>query len=98
MGRHHADTETIRSGHLYQLVSYLQNLSARDGRDVEGLLLYPQVDREWLLDYQLMGRKVRVATVDLNAKDSEQIGAALVRLTSTEIRPASDQTMEAHPY
>ena len=60
------------------------------------LLLYPRVDRDLLLDYQIMGRKVRIATVDLNAKDAGQIGTALLQLTSSVIRPATMEALEAH--
>jgi len=59
---------SLRSGHLYQLFAYLQNLSARDGLKSpwEGILLYPTVSEVQDLRYDMHGHKVRICTLDLN--------------------------------
>jgi 5-methylcytosine-specific restriction enzyme subunit McrC len=64
----HYDRETVRSLHLYQLFAYLKNLEARGGIDAqaEGILLYPVVDRNVRLSYQMPGHMLRVRTVDLS--------------------------------
>jgi 5-methylcytosine-specific restriction enzyme subunit McrC len=58
---------TIRSGHLYQLFSYLANLAKRSpaGQHVEGLLLYPRASTGPDLLCKIHGHSVRVATVNL---------------------------------
>jgi 5-methylcytosine-specific restriction enzyme subunit McrC len=67
--RHHRseDGRSIISAHLYQLFAYLQNLSARDERPIDGLLLYAQADAELFLNLKMFDHDVRVATVDLSA-------------------------------
>ena len=64
----HRGKEKIRSGHLYQLHAYLTNLEQETPQDwvVEGILLYPVVDRNLDLHYRIHGHSVRVATLDLN--------------------------------
>jgi 5-methylcytosine-specific restriction enzyme subunit McrC len=60
----------IRSGHLYQILAYLQNMERHGGVDAEaeGVLLYPLVAGEDLsLEYTMLKHKVRVWTVDLTA-------------------------------
>jgi 5-methylcytosine-specific restriction enzyme subunit McrC len=67
--RHHRSEQraTVNSSHLYQLFAYLQNLAIKDNRTVDGLLLYAQAERELLLDLNMFGHDVRVATVNLAA-------------------------------
>jgi 5-methylcytosine-specific restriction enzyme subunit McrC len=64
----HYDKETVRSLHLYQLFAYLKNLEPRGGVDAqaEGILLYPVVDQNISLNYQMPGHMVRIRTVDLS--------------------------------
>ena len=53
--------------HLYQLNAYLQNKSRHAGWEaVDGILLYPAVDDECDLRFQLLGNGVRVCSVDLD--------------------------------
>src|ERR1700761_6701311 len=62
-------TPKVRSTHLYQLLSYLTNLSASTTTDVphpEGMLLYPAVREEFHKPYTLLGHRVVVQSVDLN--------------------------------
>lgn len=63
-------SQTIHSGNLYQLFAYLKNLTIMqaNGREVEGVLLYPTVSKSLDLEYRVQGHRVRVATLDLNTE------------------------------
>jgi 5-methylcytosine-specific restriction enzyme subunit McrC len=84
--RHHLseDKDTINSSHLYQLFAYLQNLSTRDHRTVDGLLLYAQAEEDLCLDLKMFGHEVRVATIDLSSSP-EEIGARLFQCAKVEL-------------
>jgi len=59
--------ETVKSGHLYQLFSYLQNVQDDNlGRPCDGMLLYPKVEKDYDFRYHIHGHKVSVRTIDLN--------------------------------
>jgi len=62
-------SESVHSANLYQLYSYLRNLEPRGGADamVEGVLLYPVVDRALRLRYVIGGHALTVQTVNLAA-------------------------------
>lgn len=60
------DTPSVHAANLYQLLAYLGNVPAAPGQELDGMLLYPTVDRDLDLRYVLQGRRVRVATVNLN--------------------------------
>ena len=64
----HYERETVHSPHLYQLFAYLKNLEPQGGADAqaEGILLYPVVDRNVRLSYQMPGHMLRVRTVNLS--------------------------------
>lgn len=55
----------VRSTHLYQLVSYIQNMSAASQSNIEGILLYPSVDENFEMSYELLGHQVKVKSLDL---------------------------------
>jgi 5-methylcytosine-specific restriction enzyme subunit McrC len=58
--------ERVRSQHLYQLVTYLQNERLRQpDRALSGMLIYPEVGRSLRLRYWLLGIPVVIATIDL---------------------------------
>lgn len=60
-------TPKLRTGHLFQIVSYLKNQAIVPGwEQVEGLLIYPVVDIQFDLRYRLLGHSVRAASLDLN--------------------------------
>jgi 5-methylcytosine-specific restriction enzyme subunit McrC len=65
--RHHGQ-EKIRSAHLYQLFSYLENFRNRSvGASVaEGILLYPTTSRSLDLTYTIRGHVVGIKTIQLN--------------------------------
>jgi 5-methylcytosine-specific restriction enzyme subunit McrC len=61
------ETLRLHSSHLYQLLAYLKNQAVHPGWEtVEGLLIYPAVQRHFDLSYTLLGHKVRAATLDLS--------------------------------
>lgn len=57
----------LRSGHLYQLLTYMHRTRAKAGADVavDGLLCYAQVGETLDLHYELEGFPLRVLSVDL---------------------------------
>jgi 5-methylcytosine-specific restriction enzyme subunit McrC len=61
-----AEKETVRSGHLYQLASYLENLRRQRSGKVQGLLLYPAVNNDIRLSYEIWGIPVSVRSLNLN--------------------------------
>lgn len=59
----------IRSGHLYQIQSYLTNMERSGGHDAlaEGVLLYPSPTGEELrIELQLARHRVRVWSIDMS--------------------------------
>lgn len=63
--RHHHGDFKLRSGHLYQLFSYLRNLPTPANTTLGGMLIYPLADHRLDLTYTLHGHDVRIYTVDL---------------------------------
>ncbi len=61
--------QKYRSGHMYQLYSYLQNTQRKQGWDasksLSGILLYPSVQKSIDEQYSFGGIGFRVATIDL---------------------------------
>jgi 5-methylcytosine-specific restriction enzyme subunit McrC len=72
---------TVRSGHLYQLFTYLRNLAVQGqpSSEVEGMLLYPQANRVLDLAFEIHGHRVRVCTINLK-EPWPQIHNALLAL------------------
>jgi 5-methylcytosine-specific restriction enzyme subunit McrC len=63
----HYNKQKLISGHLYQLFAYLKNQPAQQQvSPVEGILLYPVVQQELDLVYQLHGNRVSIKTINLN--------------------------------
>ena len=58
-------SQKIHSEDLYQLLSYLLNVR-QGGEKVEGILLYPTVDKPLRVNYSILGIPVRVQTLDLS--------------------------------
>jgi 5-methylcytosine-specific restriction enzyme subunit McrC len=56
----------VIANHLYQVFAYVQNRDAEvPGVPHEGMLLYPVVEDSFLLDYELMGRRFTIHSLDL---------------------------------
>lgn len=68
------DKSTLRSHHLYQLMTYMQNLrrNSCDDCQLEGIIIYPAVNALLCEDLVLAGNQIRVCTVDLD-KDWKQV-------------------------
>lgn len=62
------DKQTIQSGNLYQLFSYLLNQRGPDPRSqkTKGILLYPTTNQELNLHYLYQGHPIEIKTVNLN--------------------------------
>jgi len=57
----------LRSGHLYQLYTYLAHAQLRyPGRQVDGALIYPSTGPKLRADYTIAGHRVRVRAVRLD--------------------------------
>jgi 5-methylcytosine-specific restriction enzyme subunit McrC len=77
------DVEKVHSNNMYQLFAYLQNLSSSDSqRESEGILVYPQIDKELSLEFKLHGKRIRICTVNLNSTPNE-ITSRLLNLIET---------------
>lgn len=78
------DTHSIRSGHLYQIFTYVKNKEvelANKPHVVSGLLLYAKTDEALFPDhtYKMSGNTISVKTLDLSG-DFEQIKEQLDRI------------------
>lgn len=75
------DSQTIHSGNLYQIFTYVKNKEAEladEPHVVSGMLLYAQTDEKLLPNhtYQMSGNKISVKTLDLSrdfGKIAEQL-------------------------
>jgi 5-methylcytosine-specific restriction enzyme subunit McrC len=57
----------LRSGHLYQLFTYLHHARLRNpAKQIDGALIYPSAGLELSADYAISGHRVRVSTVRLD--------------------------------
>lgn len=61
-------TQTIHSGNLYQIFTYVKNWEAAPDESVGGILLYARTDDSIQPDndYQMSGNQISVKTLDLN--------------------------------
>lgn len=76
------EKKELRSGHIYQLFAYLQNLEKKGGLNVncEGILLYPMTDITISASYQMMGNhRMTIKTLDLS-QDWKDIESDLLQL------------------
>jgi len=49
------------------MTSYLMNAQLSAEVEAQGMLIYPRVDRNLRQSYEILGRKILVCTVDLDA-------------------------------
>ncbi len=63
-----SDHKKVKSENLYQLFSYLKNVEIKGGinKCCEGMLLYPQIEESFDLEYHIQGHRILIKTVDLN--------------------------------
>lgn len=81
------DKQKLISNNLYQIFSYVQNLNNSDGKVVEGILVYPEVEQSLSLTYQFQRWNkplIRVYTINLN-QGWRLIEQELLNLTLTEV-------------
>lgn len=71
-------TQTLHSGNLYQIFTYVKNWQCGEGETVSGMLLYAGTDDSIQPDndYQMSGNQISVKTLDLNC-DFSSIAAKL---------------------
>lgn len=68
----HYEKETIHSGNLYQIFTYVKNQDVMGSGKVSGLLLYAKTEEEITPDCEFVigGNRISVKTLDLNQKFS----------------------------
>lgn len=60
------DKPKLHGEHLYQILAYLQNYARLYNPDqIEGILLYPTLNKTFVLSYSISGYPVRAAAIDL---------------------------------
>jgi 5-methylcytosine-specific restriction enzyme subunit McrC len=80
--------EKLRSQHLYQLMSYLENFRRNFKVIPRGVLLYPTVRKDVDLNYNIWGMKVKVVTVDLSQKWCD-IYHDLLEVVKSDLQPVA---------
>lgn len=77
----HYQKESIYSANLYQLHAYLSNVVTEANKQpkCEGILLYPTVEKELDLKYEIKGHRVGIRTINLN-KDWQSIHKSLLEI------------------
>jgi McrBC 5-methylcytosine restriction system component len=67
------EKQTIHSGNLYQIFTYVKNKDVKNTGNVSGLLLYAKTDEEITPDnsYQMNGNRIDVRTLNLNMDFSD---------------------------
>lgn len=78
-------SQTLHSGNLYQLFTYVKNWNTAPNEEVSGMLLYAKTDDaiQPSGDYQMSGNQISVKTLDLNcefAVIAEQLDAIAERV------------------
>lgn len=75
------NSQTIHSGNLYQIFSYVKNKDVRHTGNVSGVLLYAKTDEELTPNnsYRMDGNQISVKTVDLD-KDFAGVRAQLDKI------------------
>jgi 5-methylcytosine-specific restriction enzyme subunit McrC len=61
--------QIIKSANLYQLFAYLLNQQKEESKTLNatGILLYPKITEDYNLNFQYLGHKILIKTVDLNS-------------------------------
>jgi 5-methylcytosine-specific restriction enzyme subunit McrC len=76
----HYDKESIHSNNLYQLWAYVTNVDmGGDKSNCEGILLYPTVEKELDLRYEIKGHNISICTINLN-QDWKNIHQCLLEM------------------
>jgi 5-methylcytosine-specific restriction enzyme subunit McrC len=77
------DKESIRSTNLYQLHAYVTNIESRGGDylNCEGMLLYPTVEEDIHVSFDMRGHRITIASINLN-QDWQGIHKDLINLVT----------------
>jgi 5-methylcytosine-specific restriction enzyme subunit McrC len=86
--RHGTSTPKLISGHLYQLLAYLERIGVEPGAACDGVLLYAGVGQPLDLEYRIAGYRVRIRTIELE-QPWWQIRRDLLRIAEIASTPAS---------
>ena len=75
----------IHSANLYQLFSYLKNIEAKgpNYKGCNGILLYPTVQHNLDLNYEIQGHRISIKTIDLS-KQWQTISSELLKIVGAE--------------
>lgn len=67
------NTNTLHSGNLYQIFTYVKNLDTSNSGNIAGMLLYDKTDEIVLPnnDYKMGGNQISVKTLDLDCEFAE---------------------------
>lgn len=57
--------DSLKASHVYQLFSYVENFSKHYRRRVDGVMLYPRVEKDLDVRFEIEGRQMRFVTLDL---------------------------------
>ena len=76
------EKDSVRSIHLFQIHAYMTNLPPHEKaqRSCEGILLYPKVQEDLDLHYELSDYHLRVRTIDLSQPDWKKIHRDLLAI------------------
>jgi 5-methylcytosine-specific restriction enzyme subunit McrC len=73
-------SQKIRSNNLYQIYSYIDNYTnTQDIPDITGILLYPEISSKIEAEYAVEGRKIKVASLNLD-QDWKNIESDLLKI------------------
>ena len=75
------NSNKIHSNNLYQIFSYIKNAEAKGGMYLNstGILLYPRVDNDLSLRYNIQNHQLKICTVNLN-EDWQSIHERLLEI------------------
>ena len=90
------DVQTLHSGNLYQIFTYVKNKEAEvagTGHQISGMLLYAKTDEDLVPNnvYRMSGNQISVKTLDLNcefpmvARQLDQIVEAFLNKNGSEV-------------
>lgn len=69
------DIKKVRNTHLFQIIAYVNNSDFAG--NIEGMLLYPTVEKEINADFPILGKNIGIRTLNLDADWNEIYGRLL---------------------
>lgn len=88
----HAEKETVRSSHLYQIYSYLRSQEGIEPlRDTAtGVLLYPTVEKDVHSDFAMQGHRILIRSLDLG-QPWQSVRQQLIDLANESLAPEGER-------